>query len=427
MPTPITVPGRTVQIGLSKQSAQGTAISPTSSVGYWLRWLQGSKVRPDADWKQEWEGDGGRGQSLNYKTRQNGLGKMICYPRPQEIALLMQAFCGSGSDAFSTTGAFVGSWVSGGTPGTPGAQTSVAITAGAGTILNGDNITINPGLSDQETVAITSLSGTNPNYTAGFTTVKAHSGTPNITKPYTHVFTPQNVGTFSYYTLGQNTGTASGNRMYQQVWDAVLTKMVITASKDSVPLKVDCDWLGRVNSQVTALQTTSFVVDKPFYWFSVALSVGANLLASSGQQWASALTDITITLDNNVNIEDYIIESITPAVIAAGNLTAMVDMTFKWQDGGLFAAAFMNNVLNGTNGTSGDSANVPVDDFNVTFSSSTDSLQTFKIDMPNASLKLADIEPDISGKPIDQKASLVALTPAPIFTATCLNNVNAAF
>lgn len=64
-----------------------------------------------------------------------------------------------------------GTWSSGGTPATPGLQTGAVITASSGTLAAGQPLTLNAGQVDQETVLLTSVSGSGP-YTCAFVTQK---------------------------------------------------------------------------------------------------------------------------------------------------------------------------------------------------------------------------------------------------------------
>jgi hypothetical protein len=412
MPVPATVPGRAVNIGLAKQSALGTAVPPSSSVGYWIRWLQGSKVRPDASMKQEYEGDGNRGQSLNYKDRQSALGKLICYPRPTEAAVFMQAFSGSGSDAITAATGLVGT----STAVTSTGSQSFTVTASAGAltnVTNGSQLTFDIGKSNAETVTLTAWNSTTGAGTATF--VNTHTGTPTVAQPATHVITPQNSGTPSYYTLGQNTGSVAGNRLYQQAVDCLLNQLHITAGITAAPIKFDADWVGLTNSQSTTQQTTALPVDGPFYWYSGTWTINSALIGGSAQNWAVAVKDLSVTLNNNVNPEDFMAETITPGTLTMENLSITGDLTLLWQDGGMFAAAYFN-------GGTADSSLIASGQLQFVFASSTDSQQTWTLNIPNASLTMSEIEPDLSGKPIEQKASFVALRPSTgsIYTSTHL-------
>lgn len=415
MAVPQTVPGRTVNIGLAKQSSQGTHVAPTSSVGQWVRWLQGSKIRPDAEFKQEFEGDGSRGWSLNYKARQSALGKIVVYPRPQEAALLLQAFSGSGSDAITASTGLIGTSTAVAATGSQSFTVTATATgqSALANVTNGTKLTFDIGLSNAETVTLTAWNSGTGAGTATF--VNTHTGTPTVAQPATHVITPQSSGLASYYTLGQNTGTASGNKLYQEAVDCILNQMVITGGITAPPIKFDCDWLGITNSQSTTLATTALVTDGPFYWFSGTWTINSALIGASSQNWSVAVKDLTVTFNNNMTIGDFMAETITPVPLTQENLTIEGSLTLLWQDGGIFAATYFN-------GGTADSSTVPTGQLQFVFASATDSQQTLQITFPAASLKMADIEPDLSGKPIEQKADFAILRPSSgaIYTATAL-------
>jgi hypothetical protein len=106
-----TTSGRRTRFGFNKQPASsghyngaGSPTPPGLTAGFWPKWQQGSYLRPHAETRQEWEGDGQRGQGLNYKTGQWGEAKLICYPRPMELVALFEAFSGHGSKTGSATG-----------------------------------------------------------------------------------------------------------------------------------------------------------------------------------------------------------------------------------------------------------------------------------------------------------------------------------
>lgn len=93
--------GRTAQIGVARQTAgAGTPIVPTSSSANtsFMKFQSGSKVRPQSTIVREFEGDGQRGQGLQTKKAQWGMGKLITLARPNDLAYLLGAFCGAGSD-----------------------------------------------------------------------------------------------------------------------------------------------------------------------------------------------------------------------------------------------------------------------------------------------------------------------------------------
>ena len=85
--------------------AGSTAPSGTADAvnSQFIRWLQGSMLRPNADFRQEWEGDNSRGQALNYKAGQWSMAKLVHYPRADDAAFVLAAFCGQGSDSCTSS------------------------------------------------------------------------------------------------------------------------------------------------------------------------------------------------------------------------------------------------------------------------------------------------------------------------------------
>jgi len=93
-----TVSGRAYAQGLAKQAALGTAVPPSSTVGLWPKWENGTNTQPQSRTKKYNEGDSSAFQSLNIKTGQWGMGKFVTYARPKEAAMLLTALSGPGSD-----------------------------------------------------------------------------------------------------------------------------------------------------------------------------------------------------------------------------------------------------------------------------------------------------------------------------------------
>jgi hypothetical protein len=346
-----TTPGYANIMALAKQSAQGTAnpistTNLTNNTGYWLRWLQGSKVRPSSDMQQEWEGDGSRGQSLNFKKGQWGTGKLITYCRPRNAAMIFTAFSGSGSDA--------------------------------------------------------------------------HSGS---SAPYTHAITPVlTSAAYDYYTLRHSIGKGSST-VTTQVVDAVCHQIVVTAGAQNPPLKLDTDWTGLTNTQtVGSVTAASMETEGPFYWFNGTWTLASALAGSGNANWATAVQDISLTFAADLTPTDFVAEAITPLPFSPGNIKLTGEITLLWQDGGIDASAYFN-------GGSSDSATVATGDLSVTFACSSDNTQTLTIHIPHASWTMSDIEPDLSGKPVQSKASLVGLnvTGSTIYTVTVLNSANVGY
>jgi len=106
---------------------------------------------------------------------------------------------------YDLASSFVGSWVSGGTPGTPGSQTSAVIDYSSGsTLVVGQIVLIDSG-TKQEAVTLTAVSGTGP-YTCSFTTSLTHTlAVPVIgdLPPYS----VQTIGPGSTSPLGATTAT----------------------------------------------------------------------------------------------------------------------------------------------------------------------------------------------------------------------------
>lgn len=97
--------GRTAQIGIARQPAgYGTPVVPTATSANttFVKFLSGSDVSTKSTVKREFEGDGGRGQSLQTKTAQWGMAKIIGYIRPNDLAFFLAAWAGSGSDTLGT-------------------------------------------------------------------------------------------------------------------------------------------------------------------------------------------------------------------------------------------------------------------------------------------------------------------------------------
>jgi len=101
-----TFSGTKFAIGRGKQAglANGAAFDATKIVAptQWPRWLDGTEHDIDATYEAEMEGDGTRGESIDYKEFQVGMATVSYNPRPNELAQAFAAYIGKASDNIGT-------------------------------------------------------------------------------------------------------------------------------------------------------------------------------------------------------------------------------------------------------------------------------------------------------------------------------------
>src|SRR5262249_19480217 len=114
MPT-VPIRADNAYVGIAQQASQGTAVPPVT----FPRWMEGSSIEWDGKFEDVWEGDGSRRLSLIIRNLNQVKIKLVCTPRPNELALLEKAAQGSGADALTTT--------------TPTTTTTATITANVST------------------------------------------------------------------------------------------------------------------------------------------------------------------------------------------------------------------------------------------------------------------------------------------------------
>lgn len=446
-----TIAGRVAQYGLQKNSG-GTYIangaypswSTSASSGYWLKWRQGSMVTPKMDYAFEFEGDGSRGEALGYRKLQYGVAKHTFAPRPNEAALFLAAFSGTGSDTVVATANNLAGTIA--AVASTGYQT-VALTLTSGKLYPGQIVSVAAGGGTAETVVAIATQGTNAatgsptSFTAVFTST--HSAATAVTTAAdggvgsgsTHVIQPNLGSNNDFYDLVQQLPSALGSNAYvMRLHNAICNGLTLQVSTSAPVLIFDADWTGIQNSASnpttgeTALSTATsgilgFQTEGPYYFYQTSN------VAFPQASLAPAIKDISLKCEYTLTPSDFQTDSVTPLPYIAGNMTITGDVTVLWQDGGMAAQTYFGS----TTGTADAGTNV-TGSMGITFANASTPGYTISLAVPNCAFQSAEFTPDLSGKPIEQKLSFHALrypagsgTATPIYSAAVVCSNSSAF
>jgi hypothetical protein len=310
-------------IGLGKQSAQGTAVAPTS----FIRWLDGSKIDWALTTAAVWEGDGSRRLSQIIKNKQEVKITTVLNPRPIELGLLEQAAMGASSDA--VTAATVSTTLSAAT-----LANATNITVAANTGLTGSGtitLVLEPGTATEE-IAIFDIPATgsstpytltvDASYNGGHLKL-AHSSSGVVQAATAHVLTDQLDG--SYYTVEVGIGTLnSGGGLTLRVRDCKVDS-IKRSSKAGELLAYEVTWVGIAVAIQATPATVTYENHQSFLYTQGVWTING---ATTGD--ALAIESFDISQKNNVNGPQT--ESLVLAALIFGKVEVDVSFDFTMQN-----------------------------------------------------------------------------------------------
>jgi hypothetical protein len=232
---------------------QTSGLGVVATPSYFPRWLNGSGFEMDLKTEEIREG-GTRRASQHIKNGQSVKIKLMCLPRPNELALFEAMAAGSSSDTY--TGPTVSTTTSG-SSNTAGSTTLVLVDNTGLTASGTVYVVAEPGTSKEEVVALTTPgSGSSTPYTytiANSGTLKyTHSASSTVKSSAKHVITDQLDG--QYYTFEISLGGTSG--LILRVRDCKL-ETIKRSSSAGKSLQYDLELIGCVSLvQSSALTVT---------------------------------------------------------------------------------------------------------------------------------------------------------------------------
>lgn len=322
--------------GIAKQSAQGTAVAPTS----FIRWLDGSKIAWDPSTAEIWEGDGSRRLSQIIKTKQEVKITTVLNPRPIELGLLEQAAMGAGSD--TVTAATVATTLA---AATLIGATSVTVAANTGLTSSGTIVLVlEPGTATEEIAIFTTpVTGSGPytltvsNTYNGGALKLAHSGSGVVRSVTTHTLTDQSDG--SYYTIEVGIGTLNGGAgLTMRVRDCKVDS-IKRSSKAGELLTYEVTWVGIAVSVQNSPATVTYENHQAFFYTQGVWTINGSTTGD-----ALAVEQFDIQQKNNANGPQT--ESIVLAALIFGKVQVDVSFDFVMQNAQLI-------LLNTTGSTAG--------------------------------------------------------------------------
>ena len=316
-------------VGCGKQSVWGTAVAPT----WYSLWLDGTDVNPQAKITLEREGDTSPFMGLAYKENQYGVAKVVEYARPITLGYILQALLGSGSDTYTAptkSSTFASAVLAGAT-----SFQSVGSLGNSGTLgINATPAYSNAGVYEVVTVNLASQSGTGPyTYTlnGGGAFLNAHAMSDAITSASQHTLTRQTAG-YDAFTLEFAFGSATLGEVWR-LQDAVCYEVKLTCNKGK-PIKVEHSWYGALHKLQSAFSTPSYegsrVVGQAGAPFIFWEGSGNWLVDGSSSANAATVEKLELDLKNTTNAEDFISESISPALFIPSDMdiTATAEAIF---------------------------------------------------------------------------------------------------
>lgn len=313
----VAIRGNRAYAGLAKQSTQGVSVAPI----YFPRWLDGTSVEIDMKAEDLWEGDGSRRLSQIIKNQQHVKIKHMCYPRPNEVALLEAAAMGAGSDAY--TGPTTGTSLT--TSGAGNTANSTTLTLSGNTGLTGAGsaqVVLNPGTATEEIVTITTPGTANAfTVTVPATGLKyAHVAGQTSESAATHVITDQVDG--SYYTWEFSIGDTAGTIL--RVRDCKCAS-IKRGAKAGTALSYETEWEGIASVAQGAAATVTLDPHSIFLFTQGVWTL-------DGGTTGDALAVDTFDIATKNNLDVFQTEQLTPAGIIFGNVNMDLSLNIVMQN-----------------------------------------------------------------------------------------------
>ncbi len=422
--------GNAYQISLGHQTVEGTPVTPTQS----FRWIAGTTVDPDKKETEIFEGDGGIDISFVNTDSSMWKGKLVFYPRPIDVGMVIDAVMGTSSEALVTapTGATIGTAATGGTiaAGTyhyaychlygqvegPMSADLSQITTGTTSTVTLSSITVDATATKLRIYkglvggasGVYSLSADVTEATSVTDTGSAPvfvANTPSGTTGTGHVFTAQTALDFWTIEAGMIAPVSSGSRIRLWLVDCFFTDMTLEAAPNK-PLKITAGFIGKYVEQETTLIAPVFdAATKPFITTNVSyLRDGAAELFIDKFKVNYALTVDSSLIYTHVYPETFIMER--------RKVTADYEILFK------DATVFWNFVSGGasTNPTAGtivDTAAVTTGSLDARFlAGGTDFTKQLGLTVPSLAYIIKPVNPDLTGKPFVQAVQAFSTKPA---------------
>lgn len=319
-------------MALAKQSAQGTSVTPT----YFPRWVDGSSIEMDLKIEDLWEGDNTRRLSQMIKNSQMVKIKHVCYPRPNEVALLEGAAMGASSDSYSAPATGTSLTTSG--SGNTANSTTLTLSASTGLGSSGSaQLVLSPGTANEEVVTVTTPGTANAfTVTVPSTGLKfTHANGQVAEGPASHVITDQADG--NYYTWEVSLGDSSG--IILRVRDCKC-ESIKRGSKSGTVLSYETEWVGIATVVQGSALTVTLDAHNVFLYTQGVWTLDG---ASTGD--ALNVDSFDITTKNN--LDPVQTEQLTMAAIIFGNVNMDVSAQIIYANGNKIAQIYFG----GTSGT----------------------------------------------------------------------------
>ena len=406
-----------VYIGMGKQAAWGTDVTPT----WFYIWRDGSDANPETKVQTEREGDGTGYMSLSYKQEQHGVVKISEYARPILLGYALQGLLGSGSDTYTAAAqnTTLSSSVAAG-------ATSVSVVANLGNV-GTLPMTVEPGYSaaNAETVTLdlTTKTGTGPyTYTlaAGATFARAHTNGSAIQSAASHALT----GKYAYdvYTIEIGYGEVGNITQVIRYVDCVCVDLQLMADKGK-PVSATHTWYAASTKTVATPTATTYPASGIFKFESAAAAWRLNG-ASTGN--AATIEKLQLSLKRSTVADDFQSEGISPVFFLPGNLDISGNVQAIWNSWADYNLAYYGSTSPAA-GTK-DSNLVGQSALATTFT--VDAVSSLALSLPTINYTAAKVKMGLGGKgirqPITFTAQKTAAQPTPL-TFTLSNVQNSAY
>jgi hypothetical protein len=379
-----------VVVGVGKQGSKGTAAAAST----FPRWGDGTQFQPDLKTEDIREGDGTVSISRVIKNLQFWKGKIVhAKARAIDFGSMLKGVCGTASDVISGTAknGTIASSVAGAT-----SLTYTAVVGGA-PVATTETYIIDQGLSTQEAVTPSAVSGGGP-YTLTVPATKfAHGAAAPATVVMTHTFTPQFVR--DWYTLWPQYQLGTPEAL--KIVDAQFHSMSIEGDAGKV-LNPAYEYTGLSATDDTSAMTASYDASSaPFHYTNGVFKIDGSTGGNTAPFIKKFKVDHKHPLDDTMQTE-----AITLADFVSTIRQVDVDFDVLWQDYTLAKRAY----LGGATGTT-DSAFIGTGSLDFLFYPGGDpnSGLSFEIVMSAISFKAAMIpDPKLAGKALIQNVKATA-------------------
>lgn len=379
-----------VVVGLGKQSAKG---SPAAASTF-PRWGDGTVFQPDLKTENIREGDGTASISRTIKNLQAWKGKFAhAKARSIDFGSMLKAVCGTASDTVTGTAknGTIASSVAGATT-----LTYTAVVGGA-PVANTETYIIDQGLSTQEAVTPTNVSGAGP-YTLTVPATKfAHGAAAPATVVMTHTFTPQ-FGR-DWYTIWPQYQLGTPEAL--KVTDAQFHSMSIDGEAGKI-LNPAYEFTGLGATDDTTSMTASYDASSaPFHYTNGVFKIDGSTGGSTAPFIKKFKVDHKHPLDDTMQTEAITLSDFVSTVREVN-----LEIDVLWQDYALAKRAYLGSATGTTDsafiGTgAADFLFYPGGDPNAGLS--------FEIVMANIAFTAAPIpDPKLAGKALIQSVKAVA-------------------